>query len=134
MEYSEKVKQHFLSPHNLGKIEEKDLKTGEELVVGEVGNPACGDLMKVYVKIKDKKILDCKVETFGCAAAIACSSVTTDLAIGKTIEEAKKLTKQDIVNELEELPPIKLHCSNLAIDALAKALENYEKGIGVVKK
>ena len=78
--------------------------------------------------------MDCKVETFGCAAAIACSSVTTDLAIGKTIDEVKKITKQDIVKELDELPPIKLHCSNLAIDALAKALENYENDVGVIKK
>lgn len=134
MEYTEKVKKHFLNPKNLGKIEEKDLKHGEELVIGEVGNPACGDLMKVYVKIKDKKILDCKVETFGCAAAIACSSVTTELAIGKTIEQAKKLSKESIVEELGGLPPIKVHCSNLAVDALRKALENYEKGINVIKK
>ncbi|MBD3259864.1 iron-sulfur cluster assembly scaffold protein [Candidatus Woesearchaeota archaeon] len=134
MEYSEKVKKHFLNPSNLGKIEAEGLGQGEELVTGEVGNPACGDLMKIYVRIKNNKIIGCKVETFGCAAAIACSSVTTELAIGKTIEEAKELTRERIVQELDGLPPLKLHCSNLAVDALKKALENYEKGINVIKK
>ncbi|MBW3010611.1 iron-sulfur cluster assembly scaffold protein [Candidatus Woesearchaeota archaeon] len=133
-QYSDKVKEHFLHPKNMGEIKPEDLHPGEELVVGEVGNPACGDLMTLTLKIKDKTILDAKIKTFGCAAAIACSSITTEMIIGKTIEEARKLTKNEVTEELGGLPPLKVHCSNLAVDALKKALDNYEKGINVVKK
>jgi len=127
-QYTDKVKKHFLDPHNMGKITEEELEDGESLAVGSVGNPACGDLLTIYLKVKDEKIVDCKVETFGCASAIACSSVTTDLVIGKTIDEAKEIHKKDAADALGGLPPIKMHCSNLAADALHKAIENYEKG------
>lgn len=133
-QYSEKVKEHFLHPRNMGGISEEELKSGEELVTAEVGNPTCGDMMTLYLKIKDQKILDAKIKTFGCAAAIACSSVTTELVIGKTIAEARKITKEKVAAELGGLPPIKAHCSNLAVDALQKALDNYERGVNVIKK
>lgn len=118
----------------MGEISEEELKPGEELVIAEVGNPTCGDMMTLYLKIKDQKILDAKIKTFGCAAAIACSSVTTELVIGKTIAEAWKITKEKVAAELGGLPPIKAHCSNLAVDALQKALDNYERGVNVIKK
>lgn len=119
--YSEKVMEHFRHPHNMGEIENPDAQ-------GEVGNPVCGDMMKVTMKINpDTKIIeDIKFKTFGCVSAIACSSVTTDMLMGKTIEDAKKLTKQDIVNELGELPAIKLHCSILSNEAITKAIKGYE--------
>ena len=131
--YSEEVMENFMHPRNMGEIKEKDLKKGESLAVGKVGNPVCGDVMQIFVKIKDNKILDIKIKTFGCVAAIACSSVTTDLAIGMTVEKAKKITKTQAAKELGGLPPIKMHCSNLAAEALHTALENYEKG-KIVKK
>ncbi|MCK4669910.1 MAG: iron-sulfur cluster assembly scaffold protein [Nanoarchaeota archaeon] len=133
-QYSEKVKEHFMHPKNMGHIKEEDLQPGEELARGEVGNPACGDLMTIFLKIKDRKIIDAKIKTFGCAAAIACSSITTEMVVGLTIDKARKLTKNQVADELEGLPPLKLHCSNLAVDALNKALDNYEQGIGVVRK
>jgi nitrogen fixation NifU-like protein len=133
-QYSEKVKEHFLHPKNMGEIKPEDLKSGEELVSGEVGNPACGDIMTLTLKIKNGKIVDAKIKTFGCAAAIACSSITTEMIIGRTIEEARKLTKNEVTEKLGGLPPLKVHCSNLAVDALKKALDNYEQGINVVKK
>jgi nitrogen fixation NifU-like protein len=119
--YTEKVMEHFRSPHNMGEIKHPDAE-------GEVGNPKCGDMMKVTLKInpETKIIEDIKFKTFGCVSAIACSSVTTDLVKGKTIEEAKKLTKQEIVDELGELPAIKIHCSILSNEALTKAIEAYE--------
>jgi nitrogen fixation NifU-like protein len=119
--YSEKVMEHFRNPHNMGEIENPDAQ-------GEVGNPVCGDMMKVTMKInpETKVIEDIKFKTFGCVSAIACSSVTTDILMGKTIDDAKKLTKQDIVNELGELPAIKLHCSILSNEAIKKALDEYE--------
>jgi nitrogen fixation NifU-like protein len=121
--YSKKVIQHFTSPHNQGIIENPD-------GVGMVGNPVCGDLMKIYLKIKkDRKkrevISDIKFETLGCASAIATSSMITDLAKGKTIDEAKKISRADVAEALEGLPPIKMHCSNLAADALHEAIEDY---------
>ncbi|MGV8171120.1 MAG: iron-sulfur cluster assembly scaffold protein [Candidatus Woesearchaeota archaeon] len=119
--YSEKVMEHFRHPHNMGEIENPDAQ-------GEVGNPVCGDMMKVTMKInpETKIIEDIKFKTFGCVSAIACSSVTTDMLKGKTIDDAKKLTKQDIVNELGELPAVKLHCSILSNEAIQKAIEEYE--------
>ena len=123
--YSKKVMEHFRNPHNLGEMKDPD-------AIGKVGNPICGDLLWVYIKVgkneKGQEILkDIKVKTFGCVAAIATSSMITDLAMGKTLEEAKKITRDSISNALEGLPPIKMHCSNLAADGLHKAIEDYEK-------
>ena len=117
--YNDKVMDHFKNPRNFGKIENPD-------GVGEVGNPICGDMMKLYIKVQDNKISDIKFETLGCGAAIATSSMITEIAIGKTLEEAMKITKQDVADELGGLPPIKMHCSNLAADALHKAIKDYK--------
>ncbi|MFA5754775.1 MAG: iron-sulfur cluster assembly scaffold protein [Candidatus Paceibacterota bacterium] len=116
--YSKEVLKHFKKPHNYGKIENPD-------GLGIVGNMACGDEMFVYLKIKDNVIKNIKFETFGCVAAIATSSVVTDLVKGKTIKEALKITKQNVIDALGVLPPIKIHCSVLAIDALNEAIYNY---------
>ncbi len=118
--YTEKVMDHFMNPRNMGEMDDPD-------GVGEVGNPTCGDLMKLFIKVKDGKINDIKFQTFGCGAAIATSSMITELAIGKTLEEALALTRDDVASELDGLPPIKLHCSNLAADALKAAIEDYKK-------
>jgi nitrogen fixation NifU-like protein len=125
--YSKKVMQHFKKPKNYGEMKNAD-------AIGEVGNPSCGDVMKIYLKIDDKgknkdkpKIKDIKFQTLGCIAAIATSSMVTELAKGKTLEEAKKLTNKNVSDSLGSLPPIKMHCSNLAADALHKAVENWEK-------
>ncbi|MDD5627184.1 MAG: Fe-S cluster assembly scaffold protein NifU [Patescibacteria group bacterium] len=118
--YSKKVLDHFQNPRNQGKIENPD-------GVGQVGNPVCGDIMKVYIKVKDNKISDIKFETLGCGAAIATSSMITELARGKTLEEAVKISRQDIANELGGLPAVKMHCSNLAADALKKAIEDSRR-------
>jgi len=118
--YSKKVEEHFFHPHNVGEIKNAD-------GVGKVGNPRCGDIMKVFIKVKDDRIEDIKFKTFGCAAAIATTSVMTDLVKGKTIQEALKVTNRQIVEELGELPPIKLHCSVLAADALKAAIADYQK-------
>lgn len=125
MQYSKKVMEHFARPHNQGKIRNAD-------GVATVGNPTCGDLMKFYIKVKKSKggeeiIHDAKFETLGCGAAIATSSVATELAIGKTLDEAMKLTRDDIIRELGELPPAKIHCSVLADKGLRKAIENYRE-------
>ena len=122
--YTKKVIEHFTNPHNYGKIKSAD-------GVGKVGNPVCGDRMKVYIKVDKKKntIKDIKFETLGCAAAIATSSIMTGLAKGKMLDEALKITSKDIADELSGLPPMKMHCSNLATDALRKAIENYRKNI-----
>ncbi|MFC1697238.1 iron-sulfur cluster assembly scaffold protein [Nanoarchaeota archaeon] len=121
--YSEKVMEYFKNPKNMGEIENAD-------GVGKVGNPTCGDMMYVYIKVEKKNggevIVDCKVKTFGCVAAIATSSVVTELAIGKTLEEAKKIDKQDVADYLGGLPPQKFHCSILAVDGLRKAIEDYK--------
>jgi len=119
MLYSKKVMENFQNPKNVGEIKNAD-------GVGKIGNPVCGDVMVVYIKIKDNKIKDIKFKTFGCAAAIATSSMITQLAKGKTLEEAKKITNSAVADELKGLPPIKMHCSNLAADALKKAIEDYE--------
>lgn len=118
--YSKKVMEHFKNPRNAGKIENAD-------GIGEVGNPTCGDMMYCYIKVKDGKIEDIKVETFGCAAAIATASMITELAKGKTLEEAMKISRSNVADALEGLPPVKLHCSNLAADALHNAIEDYKK-------
>jgi len=118
--YSEKVMEHFSNPRNVGEIEDAD-------GVGTVGNPVCGDLMTIYIKVKDNRIEDIKFKTFGCGAAIATSSMVTEMAMSKTIEEALEITRNDVANELEGLPPVKMHCSNLAADALHAAIEDYKK-------
>lgn len=123
MQYSKKVLEHFTRPHNQGVIKNPS-------GVGIVGNPVCGDIMKIYIKIKkDKKrevIADVKFETLGCASAIATSSMITDLAKGKDLGAAMKITRNDVAEALEGLPPIKMHCSNLAADGLHKAIEDYK--------
>jgi nitrogen fixation NifU-like protein len=118
--YSEKVMEHFRSPRNMGEIKDAD-------GVGTVGNPICGDLMTIYIKIKNDKITDVKFKTFGCAAAIATSSMITEHDKGKTLDEASKITRDNVANELDGLPPIKMHCSNLAADALREAIKDYRK-------
>lgn len=118
--YSPKVMQNFSNPQNVGEIPDAD-------GVGTVGNPVCGDLMTIYIKVKDNKLEDVKFKTFGCGAAIATSSMITQMARGKTIEEALKITRNDVASELEGLPPQKMHCSNLAADALKAAIEDYRK-------
>jgi nitrogen fixation NifU-like protein len=118
--YSEKVMEHFSNPRNVGVIEDAD-------GVGTVGNPVCGDLMTIYIKVKDNIIEDIKFKTFGCGAAIATSSMVTEMSMGKTIEEALKISRNDVADELEGLPPVKMHCSNLAADALKAAIDNYKK-------
>ena len=117
--YSEKVMEHFKNPKNVGEIPDAD-------GVGEVGNPVCGDLMTIYIKVKDDIITDIKFKTFGCAAAIATSSMVTELAKGKKLDEAVKITRGDVAGALDGLPPIKMHCSNLAADALKDAIEDYK--------
>ena len=117
--YSEKVLDHFRNPRNMGEMKDADS-------VGEVGNPVCGDLMYIYIKVKDDKIDDISFQTFGCGAAIATSSMVTELAKGKTLDEASKITRENVANELDGLPPIKMHCSNLAADGLHKAIEQYK--------
>jgi len=124
--YTEKVMEHFRNPRNMGEIPDAD-------GVGTVGNPVCGDLMTVYIKVKDNHLVDIKFKTFGCGAAIATSSMITELAKGKTIEEAMKITRSDVADSLGGLPPIKMHCSNLAADALHAAIKDYEAKKGVKK-
>ena len=119
-QYSDKVLDHFKEPRNVGTLE------GEDVAVGRVGNPVCGDLMEFYIKVKENRIEDIKFKTFGCGSAIATASMITELAKGKTIDEAMKITRQDVADELDGLPPIKMHCSNLAADALKNAIKNYQ--------
>ncbi len=121
--YSEKVMEHFRNPRNMGEIPDAD-------GVGTVGNPVCGDMMTVYIKVKDNRIDDIKFKTFGCGAAIATSSMVTELAKGKTLEEAKKIGRSDVADSLGGLPKVKMHCSNLAADALRAAIGEYEKHKG----
>lgn len=128
MVYSSKVIDHFTHPRNLGKIKNPD-------AVGEAGNPVCGDMMTIYLKIAKKKvggkeqeiIKDIKFETLGCAAAIATSSMVTILAMGKSLNDALKITRGQVADELGSLPPIKMHCSNLAAEALQNAIKEYRK-------
>lgn len=119
-QYSEKVLDHFRKPRNVGILE------GDDVAMGQVGNPVCGDLMEIYIKVKDGKIIDIKFKTFGCGSAIATASMITELAKGKTLEQALNITRKDVANELDGLPPVKMHCSNLAADALKDAIKNYE--------
>ena len=118
--YSEKVMDHFTNPRNVGEIENPD-------GVGEEGNPVCGDMMTFYIKVKDNRLEDVKFKTFGCGAAIAVSSMVSEMAKGKTLEEAMKITPQSVADELEGLPKNKFHCSNLGAQALQKAIEDYLK-------
>jgi nitrogen fixation NifU-like protein len=123
MMYSEKVLDHFRNPRNVGEIEDPD-------GVGTVGNPVCGDVMSIYIKVNDDKIEDIKFRTFGCGAAIATTSMTTELAKGKTLDEAMEITREEVAEKLGGLPPVKMHCSNLAADALHDAIEDYRKKNG----
>ena len=116
--YTPKVMDHFQNPHNAGEIENAD-------GVGEVGNPQCGDMMRITIKVQDGRLEDIKWKTLGCGAAIATSSVMTDLAVGKTIDEALALTRDNVAEALDGLPPAKMHCSNLATDGLRAAIEDY---------
>ncbi len=120
--YSKKVLEHFRDPHNVGTLE------GDDVALGRVGNPVCGDLMEIYIKVKDDIIEDIKFKTFGCGSAIATSSMVTEIARGKTLDEALEITRKDVANELDGLPPVKMHCSNLAADALHDAIKNYREG------
>lgn len=120
MMYTEKVMEHFRNPRNMGEIPDAD-------GVGTVGNPVCGDLMTIYIKVKDNRLEDIKFKTFGCGSAIATSSMITELAKGKTLEEGMKITRANVADSLGGLPPIKMHCSNLAADALHAAIEDYYK-------
>ena len=116
--YSEKVMDHFRNPRNMGRMEDPD-------GIGKVGNPVCGDVMWIYIKVKDNRIVDVSFETFGCAAAIATSSMATELVKGKTIEEALEITNKAVATALDGLPPIKLHCSLLAEEGIKAAIEDY---------
>ena len=116
--YTDKVMDHFMHPRNVGEIEDAD-------GVGEVGNPVCGDMMSFYIKVKENRLEDIKFKTFGCGAAIAVSSMVSEMAMGKTLEEAMKITPQSVADELEGLPKQKFHCSNLGAQALHKAIEDY---------
>ncbi len=124
MIYSEKVMDHFRNPRNVGIIEDAN-------GVGEVGNAKCGDIMRVYLKIEDNKVLDAKFETFGCGSAIASSSMATELIKGKTVEEAWELTNKAVAEALDGLPPVKMHCSVLAEEAIHKAINDYRKKEGL---
>ena len=117
--YSEKVMEHFMNPRNVGTIENPD-------GYGKVGNPVCGDIMEMFISVEDGTISDIKFRTFGCGSAIATSSMVTELAKGKHIDEAMEITRKDVADELDGLPPRKMHCSNLAADALLEAIEDYK--------
>jgi len=121
--YSEKVMDHFMNPRNVGEIENPD-------GVGEVGNPVCGDMMTFYIKVDDNHLSDVKFQTFGCGAAIAVSSIVSEMAKGKTLEEARKITPALVADELQGLPKNKYHCSNLGAQALNKAIDDYLKKQG----
>jgi nitrogen fixation NifU-like protein len=118
--YTKKVMDHFMNPRNVGIIENPD-------GYGKVGNPVCGDLMEIFIKVKDDIITDIKFKTFGCGSAIATSSMVTELAKGRHVDEAIKITRNDVADELDGLPPQKMHCSNLAADALQEAIKDYKK-------
>jgi nitrogen fixation NifU-like protein len=120
MIYSDKVMEHFQNPRNVGVIKDAD-------GIGKVGNPVCGDMMTFYIKVKDDRLADIKFQTFGCGAAIAVSSIVSEMAMGKTLEEAMRITNSGVAEELGGLPKNKLHCSNLGADALHEAIANYEQ-------
>ncbi|RZN67311.1 MAG: Fe-S cluster assembly scaffold protein NifU [Candidatus Methanolliviera hydrocarbonicum] len=121
--YSKKVMDHFTNPRNVGVIENPD-------GYGKVGNPVCGDLMEMFIKVENDIIMDIKFRTFGCGSAIATSSMVTEMAKGMHVDEAIKITRNDVADELEGLPPAKMHCSNLAADALGEAIKNYREKRG----
>ncbi|UCF06774.1 MAG: Fe-S cluster assembly scaffold protein NifU [bacterium] len=127
-QYSDKVLNHFKDPRNVGTLE------GDDVGVGRVGNPVCGDLMEIYIKVENDVIEDVKFKTFGCGSAIATASMITELAKGKLLEEAERITRQDVADELDGLPPVKMHCSNLAADALKNAIESYREKQGDTRK
>jgi nitrogen fixation NifU-like protein len=118
--YTDKVMDHFMNPRNVGEIEEADGS-------GTVGNPVCGDMMTFYIKVKDDRIEDIKFKTFGCGAAIAVSSMVSEMAKGKTLDEAMQITNKDVAKELDGLPKNKMHCSNLGADALHEAIKDYRE-------
>ncbi|MDD4162862.1 MAG: Fe-S cluster assembly scaffold protein NifU [Methanothrix sp.] len=124
--YSKKVMEHFMNPRNVGVIENPD-------GYGKVGNPVCGDLMEIFITVKEDRIDDIKFRTFGCGSAIAVSSRVTEMAKGKTLDEAMKITRKEVAEELGGLPPQKMHCSNLGADALHAAIKNYWVKIGKIK-
>jgi len=124
--YSKKLMDHFQNPRNVGEMPDAD-------GVGVEGNPTCGDVMKLYIKVKDDKIVDAKFQTFGCGAAIAVSSMITEMAKNKTLDEALAITKESVADALDGLPPQKMHCSNLGADALHKAIEDYRKKQGAAR-
>ncbi|MDM7934956.1 MAG: Fe-S cluster assembly scaffold protein NifU [Methanothrix sp.] len=125
--YSKKVMEHFMNPRNVGVIENPD-------GYGKVGNPVCGDLMEIFIKVKDDRIEEIKFRTFGCASAIAVSSMVTEMAKGRRLEEAMGITRKDVADELEGLPPQKMHCSNLGADALHAAIKDYWSKIGKISQ
>ncbi|MCJ7654550.1 MAG: Fe-S cluster assembly scaffold protein NifU [Dehalococcoidia bacterium] len=122
--YSEKVMDHFMNPRNVGEIKDAD-------GIGEEGNPVCGDMMTFYIKVKDNRLEDVKFQTFGCGAAVAVSSMVSEMAKGKTLEEAVKITPSLVAQELEGLPKNKYHCSNLGAQALRKAIRDYTQKKGI---
>jgi FeS cluster assembly scaffold protein NifU len=121
-DYTEKTLDHFRNPRNVGTLE------GPDVAVGKVGNPVCGDLMYMYIRVRDERIADIKFQTFGCGSAVATSSMTTELVKGMTLDEAMEVTRNDVAEALEGLPPIKMHCSNLAADALHDAIKAWREG------
>lgn len=127
MLYSDKVMDHFSNPRNVGEIEDAN-------AVGEVGNKKCGDIMKIYMKIENEIIVDVKFKTFGCGAAVATSSIATELVKGKTVTEALSLTNKAVVEALEGLPPVKIHCSVLAEEAIKSAIADYYTRLGIDPK
>ncbi len=118
--YSKEVMDHFMNPRNVGEMPDAD-------GVGSEGNPVCGDMMKLFIKVKDNRIAEAKFQTFGCGAAIAVSSMITEMIKGKTLEEAMSISKEQVASALGGLPPQKMHCSNLGADALRKAIEDYRQ-------
>ncbi len=122
-QYSEKVMEHFLNPHNVGELPDAD-------GVGNVGNPVCGDIMRLYIKVQEGRIVDARFKTFGCGAAIATSSMVTDLVKGKTLDEALQISNKAVAEALGGLPKVKMHCSVLAEEALRAAIEDYRKRQG----
>jgi len=122
-QYSEKTLEHFRDPRNVGTLE------GPNVAMGRVGNPVCGDLMEMYIEVEDDRIKDIRFQTFGCGSAVATSSMTTELVKGMTLDEALKVSRGDVADALDGLPPIKMHCSNLAADALHEAVKNWRAGV-----
>jgi nitrogen fixation protein NifU and related proteins len=120
--YSEKVMEHFANPHNVGELKDAN-------AIGEVGNPQCGDIMRMYLRIEDDVIKDASFKTFGCCAAIASSSVATEMIKGMSVEDALKFKNSDVVEALDGLPPVKIHCSVLAEEAIKNAIDNFRKNL-----